>query len=398
MSLGTSRETAAELRLFGLGSYFLKKWKSLSDQLIDELADARKRIAFLRGRGDLILIVLLAIMIIGIVSAGMKGTITVGALVAFLYMIDRFENAIYGVAGHGEMLSEFYYNLQHVPQFLQSGREEITTGYEAPQFIKKGIVFENVSFSYPGSSRQSLENIDLHIEPGERIAVVGENGAGKSTLALLLLGLYQPTEGRILIDGVDLEEFNPASWRRKGAAVFQNFVKYQLSAKENITFGNVSAVKSGEKLKQVAKRSGIDDVLSQLPYGYETLLGKEYEKSKDLSSGEWQKVAITRAYFKEADILVLDEPTASLDAQSEYEIYSQFSQVSEGKTTMLISHRLGSARLADRIILLHDGQLVETGSHEELIVQSGQYAKMYHSQAEWYQRGEVEKDGWCEET
>ena len=393
MSLATSRETAAELRLFGLGSYFLKKWKSLSDQLIDELNDERKRIAFLRGRGDLILIVLLAIMIIGIVSAGMKEMITVGALVAFLYMIDRFENAIYDVAGHGEMLSEFYYNLQHVPQFLQSGLKEMTTGYEAPQFIKKGIVFENVSFSYPGTSRQSLKNIDLHIEPGERIAVVGENGAGKSTLALLLLGLYRPTEGRILIDGMDLEEINPVSWRRKCAAVFQHFVKYQLSAKENIIFSNVSAINRKEKLKQVAKRSGIDDVLSQLPYGYETLLGKEYEKSHDLSGGEWQKIAITRAYFKEADILVLDEPTSSLDAQSEDEIYRQFSQVSDGKTTLLISHRLGSARLADRIILLHDGKLVETGNHEELIVQRGQYAKMYHSQATWYQRGEVRKDG-----
>ena len=393
MGLSASRETAAELRLFGLGTYFLKKWKRLSDQLIDELYDARKRVAFLRIRGDLILVVLLAIMIIAIVSAGIKGTITMGALVAFLYMINRFEQAIYSVANNNEMLSEFYYKFQHIPVFLQSGKEEITSGDEAPVAMKEGIVFENVSFTYPGQSKPVLENIDLHITPGTRVALVGENGAGKSTLALLLLGLYEPTRGRIFVDGVDLTDITPAAWRHKTAAVFQNFVKYQLSARDNIAFGDIDTAEHTEKLKKSALLSGIDGVLSQLPFGYDTLLGKEYEEGKDLSGGEWQKVAIARAYFREAEILVLDEPTAALDAQSEYDVYKQFSQVSEGKTTLLISHRLGSARLADNIILLQSGKVLETGSHDKLIRQNGPYAAMYHGQAAWYQQEKGGQDG-----
>ncbi|MEK3886296.1 ABC transporter ATP-binding protein [Bacillus sp. FSL K6-3431] len=257
VSLSTSRNTAAELRLFGLGPYFLKKWKNLSDQLIDELYKVRKRVASLRVKGEIILIVLLSIIIVGTVYAGVKGTISVGVLVASLYMLNRFEQAISQVGGYGEALSDFYFRFQYVPKFLKSGIEEAARGFQSPKDIKHGIVFENVSFSYPGSSRPSLENIDLHIAAGERIAVVGENGAGKSTLALLLLGLYQPTKGRILIDGIDLKEINLVSWRAKAAAVFQNFVKYQLSAKDNITFGNIGVQDDELKLKQSASLSGI---------------------------------------------------------------------------------------------------------------------------------------------
>ncbi|WP_318615733.1 ABC transporter ATP-binding protein [Sporosarcina sp. YIM B06819] len=385
MGLSTSRQTAAELRLFGLGPYFLGKWERLSEQLIGELYTARKKMAWLRVKGETILILLLAMMMIGIVFAGVKGTITVGALVALLYMLNRFEQAIGQVSGHSETLADFHYSFQYIPRFLQAGKEELASGLQAPEVIEQGIQFENVSFTYPGSTKESLKRINLHIAPGEKVALVGENGAGKSTLALLLLGLYQPTEGRIVVDGVDLTDINPIFWRRKAAAVFQNFVKYQLSATENITFGNLADADNEQKLTQVAKRSRIDAVLRQLPNGYDTLLGKEYENSKDLSGGEWQKVAITRAYYREADILVLDEPTAALDAQSEYEVYKQFSQVSEGKTTLLISHRLGSARLADKNINLQAGQVVEIGSHDELIGRNGPYATMYHLQAEWYQ-------------
>lgn len=383
--LSTSRETAAELRLFGLGSYFSEKWEGLNHQLIDELYHARKKFSLLRVKGEIILISLMGITIIGSVYAGANGRITIGALVALLYMLNRFEEAISQISGYGEMISNFHYSFQYVPQFLNLRNEEITSGLQAPQAIENGIVFENVSFSYPGSSELSLKNINLQIEPGKRIAVVGENGAGKSTLALLLLGLFQPTEGRILVDGIDLKEINPRSWRRKAAAVFQDFVKFQLSATENISFGNITNKGDEIRLKNSAKLSGIDEVINKFPKDYQTLLGKEYQTSKDLSGGEWQKVAIARAYFKEADILVLDEPTAALDAQAEYEVYQQFSQISEGKTTMLISHRLGSARLADKIFYLQSGQLVEEGKHEELILKQGQYSSVYQLQAEWYQ-------------
>lgn len=385
MGLSISRETAAELRLFGLGSYFLNKWKGLSDQLIDELYLVRKKVASLRIKGEFLLVLIMAIMIWGIVSAGMKGTITIGSLVALLYMLNRFELAIGQISSRSDLLSNFFFSFQYAPMFLQSGIEEREVGLKAPRVLKQGIVFENVCFSYPGSSKLSLENINLSIAPGERIAVVGENGAGKSTLALLLLGLYQPTEGRILVDGIDLKEINPVSWRSKAAAVFQDFVRYQLSAKENIGIGNITNQDHLPNIKKAAVLSGIDDVISQLPNGYHAILGKEYQDANDLSGGEWQKVAIARAYFKEAQVLVLDEPTAALDAQSEYEVYKQFSQVSAGKTSLLISHRLGSARLADKIIYLEQGQLIEIGSHDELMLKNGPYSVMYHLQAESYQ-------------
>lgn len=382
MGLSTSRETAAELRLFNLGSYFLKKWKKLGEQVLDELYDGRKRLAFLRMKGDFVLFTLVAMMVIAIIISGIKGTITIGALIAFLYMINRFESAIYNVSGRLDMFTEFYNQFKYISAFLQAGEEEKTEGIEAPATIKGEIVFDDVSFSYPGRKKPVLEHVNLTIVPGERIALVGENGAGKSTLALLLLGLYAPTKGRILIDGVDLATINPASWRKKTAAVFQNFVKYQLSAADNIAFGNIEATDS---VKGAARLSGIDSVLSGLPYGYETLLGKEYEKGKDLSGGQWQKLAIARAYYRKAAVLVLDEPTAALDAQSEYDVYKQFSDVSEGKTTLLISHRLGSARLADKIILLESGKVIETGNHELLLLQQGPYAELYQLQAAWYQ-------------
>ncbi|WP_062104326.1 ABC transporter ATP-binding protein [Bacillus niameyensis] len=388
LNISTSRSTAAELRLFELGPFFLKNWKKLSDQIIGELHMARKNLAFTSAKSTILMMLTLITMIIGIVYTGASGVITVGALVAFLYMLNRYQDAIRLIAYYSEMLSDFYFQFQHVPQFLQSGEEELQKGVAAPQKIQQGIVFENVDFTYPGSAKPSLQNISFQIRPGEKLAVVGENGAGKSTLALLLLGLYEPTEGRILIDGIDLKTINPHSWRRKAAAVFQNFVKYQLSVEENIVYGDIFEKNNLERLRQSAEKSGVDEVLHNLPHGYQTLLGREYENSKDLSGGEWQKVAIARAYFKEADLLVLDEPTAALDAQSEYEVYRQFSEVSDGKTSMLISHRLGSARLADKIIYLQAGELVEIGTHEELLAQNGSYSKVYHQQAEWYQQEE----------
>ncbi|GIN71347.1 HlyB/MsbA family ABC transporter [Bacillus sp. J14TS2] len=392
LNLSTSRSTAAELRLFGLGPFFLKKWKGISDQLIGELLQARKQTAFTSIKGTILLLIILSLMIISTVYSTINGTITVGVFVAFLYMLNRYQQAIQLISHYGEMLSDFFFQFQYVPKFLQIGTEEATTGSKAPENIQEGVVFENVYFSYPGSSKPVLQNIHLHIPVGQKVAIVGENGAGKSTLALLLLGLYKPTKGRILVDGMDLNDIHPVTWRKKGAAVFQNFVKYQLSAQENIVFGDIAHFADIDKLRYSAQQSGIDEVLTQLPYSYQTLLGREYENSKDLSGGEWQKVAIARAYFKDADILVLDEPTASLDAQSEYEVYKQFSRVAGGKTTMLISHRLGSAKLADNIIYLQAGKLVETGTHEELIAREGPYAYLYREQAEWYQDREEEKD------
>lgn len=387
--LSMSRETAAELRLFGLGDYFLTKWEGLSNKLVDELFQARKKFSVFWFRKDLITIILLAIAIVGFVYASINGNMSIGSLVALLYILNRYQHAMSQVSGYSEVLSRFYFSFQYVPRFLESenDKDEIETKEEAPKAIKEGIIFENVSFSYPGNSTLTLENLNLQISPNERIALVGENGAGKSTLVLLLLGLFQPTKGRITVDGVDLQTINPALWRRKIAAIFQNYMRYQLTANENIYFGDLSKKDDITKVENAAKLSGIDQVLTELPNGYRTLLGKEYQSSQDLSGGEWQKVATARAYFKEAELLILDEPTASIDAISEYEVYKQFSEISRGKTTLLISHRLGSARLADKIFHLQSGKLIEVGNHDELLAKKGPYSEMYNLQSEWYQKG-----------
>jgi ATP-binding cassette subfamily B protein len=247
-----------------------------------------------------------------------------------------------------------------------------------------GIRFENVGFTYPGSQRPALRAIDLHLRSGERIALVGENGAGKTTLARLLLGLYQPTEGRILVDGVDLANLDPADWRHRAAAVFQEFQQYHLTVRENIGFGNLERLHDLAAIERAGRLSGADAVIATLPAGCETPLGKAYEEGMELSLGQWQKLAVARAYLREAELLVLDEPAAALDARAEVEVYRQFRDVSRGKTVLLISHRLGSARLADRILVLDAGRIVEEGSHAELMARRGLYARMLGAQAQWY--------------
>jgi len=203
-------------------------------------------------------------------------------------------------------------------------------------------------------------------------------------LCLLLLGLYRPTEGSITVGGIDLNKIDPKTWRKTAASVFQNYMRYQLSITENIGFGNVDDLDNEEKVKTAAKKAGIDDVIDGLTHQYQTLLGKQYEGAHDLSGGQWQKIAVSRAYFKEAELLILDEPVSALDAYAEYEVYKQFSDLSVGKTVIIVSHRLGSARLANKILFLQKGQLVEEGSHEELIQLNGEYASLFYMQAEWY--------------
>jgi ATP-binding cassette subfamily B protein len=247
------------------------------------------------------------------------------------------------------------------------------------------VRFEAVTFAYPGSDRPALEAIDFTLGAGERIALVGENGAGKSTLARLLLGLYQPTGGRITVDGRDLRDIDAREWRSHAAAVFQDYVRYELTARENIGFGDLRRLHDEVALRSAAHKSGAAPVIAALPAAYETVLGKAYdERGQDLSIGQWQKLAISRAYLREASVLVLDEPTTALDARAEVEVYRQFRDMSQGKSVLLISHRLGAARLADRILVLEAGRIVEAGSHADLMAHHGRYLRMYSIQAGWY--------------
>jgi len=253
-----------------------------------------------------------------------------------------------------------------------------------PTKIKYGIEFRNVSFRYPDRQDWALRNVNLHIKPGEKIALVGANGAGKTTLIKLLTRLYDPTEGQILLDGVDLRDFDPDELRDHIGVIFQDFVRFQNTAGENIGFGQVKALEDKERIADASERGGSNDVIAELPNGFDTMLGRWFEKGHELSGGQWQKIALARAFMRDSEVLVLDEPTSALDAAREYEIFQRFRELTEGKIAVLISHRFSTVRMADRIAVIENGTIGELGSHEELLALNGTYARLFNMQAEGY--------------
>jgi ATP-binding cassette subfamily B protein len=384
----TQRGPAAEVRLFGLDGYVLSAWRRLPEQALAEVAAARRR----HTAGGLFItaattVTYGAAALFLILLAG-RGALSAGALVAFLYLLEEYLVHLVNVSWRVRGLQQFLVELHHVPRFLALPGQE-PAGLPAPPVAPGGVRFEGVAFTYPGAPHPALSDIDLHLRPGERIALVGENGAGKSTLARLLLGLYEPTAGCITVAGIDLRRIAPSSWRERVGAVFQDYARYALTARENIGFGRLEKLRDDAAIREAARLSSAAAVIEDLPEGYETLLGKEFEGGRDLSQGQWQKLAIARAYLRDAELLVLDEPASALDALAEREVYRQFLAVSAGKTVLLISHRLGSARLADRILFLEEGRIVEEGTHDALVATGGPYATLYAMQAEWYREPEA---------
>ena len=265
------------------------------------------------------------------------------------------------------------------PQLVAS-----VNGIIAPAPICHGIEFRNVSFCYPGSDVFVLRNINLHIQPNERIALVGLNGAGKTTLIKLLTRLYDPTDGQVLIDGVDIRDYDLKSLYQRFGIIFQDFVRYQFSVRENIGFGQVDALDDITRIRDAADRGGASSIIEDLPQGYDTMLGRRWEKGAELSGGQWQKIALARAFMREAEVLVLDEPTSALDAEAEYEVFRRFGELIEDRIAVLISHRFSTVRMADRIAVLSAGKILELGSHAELIQLDGVYARLFNFQAEGY--------------
>ena len=253
-----------------------------------------------------------------------------------------------------------------------------------PVPLRSGIEFRGVGFRYPDSEEWALRDIDLTIRPGEKIALVGPNGAGKTTLIKLLSRLYDPTEGTILIDGIDIRELDPLDLRQRIGVIFQDFVRYHLAASENIGFGQIEALDRLEQIIESARKSGAHSIIENLPDGYQTMLGRWFHGGHELSVGQWQKIALARAFMRDAEILVLDEPTASLDAETEYEIFRRFQELTVGKMAILISHRFSTVRMADRIVVIQEGRIAEIGSHHDLLNQGGIYGHLFSLQAEGY--------------
>jgi ATP-binding cassette subfamily B protein len=256
--------------------------------------------------------------------------------------------------------------------------------HPVPVPIRTGFVFERVGFRYPGSEAWAVRGLDFSLAPGERLALVGENGAGKTTLVKLLARLYDPTEGRILLDGVDLRDYDVDSLRRNVGVIFQDFVRYDFLLKENIAVGNIAEREDAGRIETAAQRSLADTVAARLAGRYDQMLGRRFDNGVDLSGGEWQKVALARAYMRDAQLLILDEPTAALDARAEYEVFLRFSELTAGRMAVLISHRFSTVRMADRILVLRNGELVEHGTHAALVAQGGLYAELFQLQAAGY--------------
>jgi len=253
-----------------------------------------------------------------------------------------------------------------------------------PRPIRLGFEFQNVSFSYPGRDQKVLNNVSFRFEAGEKIALVGENGAGKTTLVKLLARLYEPTEGRILLDGIDLRDYDVAALRHEIGVIFQDYMRYDMLAAENIGFGRIEQALDEERIERSAEKSLAAPVIDKLPKNYKQMLGRRFEGGVDLSTGQWQKIALARAYMRDAQILILDEPTASLDARAEFEVYQRFVELTAGKMAILISHRFSTVRMADRILVLEHGFIAEQGSHGELLALGGKYSELFELQAAGY--------------
>lgn len=381
-----------EVKLFGIGPHLLERYRALAESFFEEDKKLAIRRAFLTHAFSLIgTLAFYGTYAVMAVAAALS-RITLGNLTLYVVSLRQGQQAFQSVlSGIGNLYEHNLYmsNLFGYIELAEASelREHERATKRLPSTsAARGIRFENVGFRYPNKETWALRHLDLEIAPGDSIALVGENGAGKTTFVKLLAGLYEPTEGRIVLDGRDLSTWDPEQLRRRFGVLFQDFNKYQLKLRENIGLGSVDHLADQPRIERAAERGGASDLVSSLPGGLDASLGSWFEKGSELSGGQWQKVALARAFMREdADILVLDEPTAALDAESEHAVFERFRELAIGRTTIVISHRFPTVRMAKTIIVLEHGQIIERGSHDALLAENGKYAHMFKLQAQGYQ-------------
>ncbi|OWY26186.1 ABC transporter ATP-binding protein [Sphingobacteriales bacterium UPWRP_1] len=384
--IGASDETAKEIKIFGLTGFLKDRFSKLAHQYY--LANrnlAARRAAwgyFFNALGDAGYYVAYVVIILQTVA----GALSVGDLTFLAGSFNRLRQLLQGILSRFSYIAQQSLYLKDFFDFFEM-KPQITSPTNPRQFpnpIQQGFTFENIGFRYPNSDKWAIRNVSFTLHAGEKLALVGENGAGKTTLVKLLGRLYDPTEGRILLDGYDLREYSLNDLRSAIGVIFQDFVRFQMLAGENIAVGKIDQLNQPDVIKEAAEQSLADDVIARLPNQYRQMLGKRFAGGVELSGGEWQKVALSRAYMRNAQLLILDEPTAALDARAEYEVFQRFAHLTEGKSAVLISHRFSTVRMANRILVLKKGQMVEIGSHEELLNNNGLYAELFQLQAKGY--------------
>ncbi|WP_417592980.1 ABC transporter ATP-binding protein [Owenweeksia hongkongensis] len=385
--IGASDETAKEIKIFGLQDFISQRFKKLAE----EYYKANKKLATSRAFWGSLLTAVGTVAYYGayvyIVIDTVNGDISLGKLTFLAGSFLQMRNMLQSIMNRFSQIAESALYLQDLFDFFELRPQIIpkSSNPKIPDPILQGFTFENVSFKYPGSERYSLKHLNFHLKAGEKLALVGENGAGKTTLVKLLSRLYEPTEGRILLDGVDLSEYDIVDLRKNVSIIFQDFVKFQLKADENIAIGNINQLQKQDLIEDSADKSLANTVIDKLPERYQQFLGKRFEGGVELSGGEWQKIALARAYMGEAQLMILDEPTSALDARAENEVFIRFSELITGRTAVLISHRFSTVRMADRILFLENGELLELGSHDQLLEKDGKYAALFKLQAKGYE-------------
>lgn len=385
-SLMGTDQAAKEIKLFNLGPYFIESYRALFARVHKETVD----LALRKGGARIASSVASSSGYVGLygylIWLALRRLLTIGDLTLYAGAVLQLNNQLQSFTRGGASLYKNFLYIDDLFKFLDLEARLPTSSIPAaiPEQIEQGIRFENVSFRYPGAERDVLSGVSFELTPGETVALVGENGSGKTTLVKLLTRLYEPTGGRILLDGKDLREYDPAHLRELIGVIFQDFVRFHATARDNIGYGRVGELADDERIETAAGWGGADAVISRLDKGYQTMLGKWFREGQDLSGGQWQKIALARAYMRDAPVLVLDEPTAALDARAEHEVFRKFRDLRQGKIALLISHRFSTVISADRIVVLEGGRILEQGSHQELIARNGRYAELFSLQAEGY--------------